>query len=236
MAGLCDGQTGGQVEPSDEDVDAFAERRAADLVAYQNQAYADRYLALVERARDVEATQCGGKSELARAVARYAYKLMAYKDEYEVARLHSDPAFKQKLDAQFEGNYKLRFNLAPPLLARKDKVTGKPRKMEFGSWLFPAFGILAKLKFLRGTIFDIFGYTVERKTERQLIVNYEKTIAELLESLGDHNHELAVQIASIPEQIRGYGYVKEDYLEKARTCEQDLLNSWRDQTEKERAA
>ena len=160
-------------------------------------------------------------------MARYAYKLMAYKDEYEVARLHSDPAFRRKLDEQFEGDFKLQFNLSPPAIAPKDKVTGLPRKMTFGGWMMLVFGLLARLRFLRGTAFDPFGRTGERKTERRLIVDYENTVAELLEALNADNHALAIKIASIPEQIRGYGHVKDEHIAKARNCEKDLLDAWR---------
>ncbi|MDE0510944.1 MAG: indolepyruvate ferredoxin oxidoreductase family protein, partial [Gammaproteobacteria bacterium] len=166
----------------------------------------------------------------------YAYKLMAYKDEYEVARLYCDPAFKQKLNAQFEGNYKLRFNLAPPLLARKDKLTGKPQKMEFGSWLLPVFKLLSQFRFLRGTAFDPFGRTAERKMERQLIATYEQTIQELLQTLSDDNHALAVEIAGLPEQIRGYGYIKTESAVKAMDKLESLMSCWRNPAAQSKAA
>jgi indolepyruvate ferredoxin oxidoreductase len=187
---------GGAEERSRQSLDDFVEGRATDLVAYQGEAYARRYRDLVARVREVEASRAPGQSALGEAVARYAYKLMAYKDEYEVARLHSDPAFRRKLDEQFEGDFKLQFNLSPPAIAPQDKVTGLPRKMTFGSWMMPVFGLLARLKFLRGTAFDPFGRTDERKMERQLIADYENTVAELLETLTEDNHDLAVKIAS----------------------------------------
>ncbi|MGI9219641.1 MAG: indolepyruvate ferredoxin oxidoreductase family protein [Woeseiaceae bacterium] len=208
-------------------VDKLIEHREKDLTAYQNTGYASRYRELVDTVRRSENDKVPGSEELTAAVARYAYKLMAYKDEYEVARLHSDPAFRKKLNDQFEGNYKIEFNLSPPAIARKDKVTGLPKKMTLGSWMMPAFGLLAKFRFLRGTMFDLFGYTAERRMERQLIVDYAATINELLDTLSRDNHALAVQIASIPEQIRGYGYVKEEHVEKAKACEVDLLQAWR---------
>jgi indolepyruvate ferredoxin oxidoreductase len=153
-----------------------------------------------------------------------------------VARLHSDPEFRRKLSEQFSGSVKLQFNLSPPAIAPKDKVTGLPRKMTFGSWMMPVFGLLARLKFLRGTVFDPFGRTAERKMERQLITDYEKTVDELLESLSTDNHPLALQIASVPEQIRGYGHVKEEHVDKAKACEAELLSAWRQQKVSERAA
>jgi len=148
---------------------------------------------------------------------------LAYKDEYEVARLYSDPAFIEKIRVQFGGDYTLRFHLAPPLLARPDPLTGKIEKMEFGPWMLKAFGLLAKLKGLRGGTFDLFGYTEERKTERQLITDYEDTVAKLLDGLTTVNHPLAVLIASVPEHIRGFGRVKQDQLATAKTREEELL-------------
>ncbi|MFK7885246.1 MAG: indolepyruvate ferredoxin oxidoreductase family protein [Gammaproteobacteria bacterium] len=206
--------------------DDFIARRVEDLTAYQNEAYAQRYQSLVDQVRQAEARSAPGMTGLSEAVARYAYKLMAYKDEYEVARLYSDPEFKRKLNNQFEGDFKLQFNLSPPAIAPKDKVTGLPRKMTFGAWIMPAFGLLAKMRFLRGTALDFFGRTDERKMERQLIVNYEKTIGMLLETLSNDNHALAIQIASIPEHIRGYGHVKEQHVEQAKRTEAQLLTTW----------
>ena len=211
------------------------EQFARELVSYQNEAYADRYRALVAKAKETETAKAPGMSGLTEAVARYAYKLMAYKDEYEVARLYADPAFRKKLNEQFDGDFRLEFNLSPPAIAPKDKVTGLPRKMTFGPWMMRAFSLLAKLKFLRGTAFDPFGRTIERRTERQLIADYEKTVDELLESLNNDNHSLAVQIASIPEQIRGYGHVKEEHLQAAKICEGELIEAWRSQSDKQAA-
>jgi len=216
-------------------LEELIEHRVGELTRYQNADYAERYRELVNKIQQAETEKKPESHELTTAVARYAYKLMAYKDEYEVARLYSDPEFKQKLNDQFEGDFKLQFNLSPPAIAPQDKVTGQPKKMQFGAWMLPAFRVLAKMKFLRGSAFDPFGRTAERKMERQLIVDYENTIAELLRSLSGDNHALAVQIASIPEQIRGYGYVKEEHLEKAKACELDLLHAWRSSIESKAA-
>ena len=236
VAELCEMPVDAEQVPVDGSLDDFIQRRAADLVEYQDAAYAERYTALVEKVRNDERERAPGKSGLARAVARYAYKLMAYKDEYEVARLYCDPAFKQKLDEQFEGDYSLRFNLAPPLLARKDKVTGRPRKMEFGPWLLPLFGLLKRLKFLRGTPFDPFGRTPERKMERELISEYEQTIAELLQTLDHENHPLAIEIAGLPEQVRGYGYIKTENVARTRAKLQSLWECWRNPVRRPEAA
>lgn len=207
-----------------EDLDEIIRIRAEHLTGYQNVSYARRYESLVRRVQSLEAERLPGETALTRAVAQYYAKLLAYKDEYEVARLYVRPEFRQQLEAQFEGErHKLRVHMAPPLLARRDPLTGKPRKMEFGPWVFTAFGLLARLRFLRGSAFDPFGYTKERKTERQLIKDYEKLVDELLQRLSPDNHELAVELASLPKQIRGFGHVKERHLAAAKKKEQELL-------------
>jgi indolepyruvate ferredoxin oxidoreductase len=160
-------------------------------------------------------------------VARYYAKLLAYKDEYEVARLFTEAAFASQLNSQFEGDFRLKFHLAPPLFAARDPKTGHPLKQEFGPWMLQAFRLLAKLKGLRGTAFDPFGYTAERRLERTLIREYEGLIDELLGGLGPDNHSLAVKLASIPDDIRGYGHVKDAHLAKARRKQDGLLIQWR---------
>ncbi len=227
VAELCATPVDVDSATADVSLEDFIQRRADDLVEYQDAAYAERYTALVEKVSNTERERTPGKTGLTHAVARYAYKLMAYKDEYEVARLYCDPAFKQKLNEQFEGDYRLRFNLSPPLLARKDKFTGKPSKMEFGPWLLPLFGLLKRLKFLRGTPFDPFGKSAHRKMERQLSAEYKQTLLELLQALNYDNHSLAVEIASQPEQIRGYGHIKEESVAKTREKQKELLHCWR---------
>jgi indolepyruvate ferredoxin oxidoreductase len=168
-----------------------------------------------------------GSTKLAEAVARYYAKLLAYKDEYEVARLYTDGAFRRKIESMFEGDYKLVFHLAPPLLAKPDPRTGEPGKMQFGSWALGLFGILAKLKGLRGTAFDIFGRTEERRMERTLINEYEHTVQTLLQHLTRDNHALAIEIASLPESIRGYGHIKAKSAEAARQKRGELLARYR---------
>jgi indolepyruvate ferredoxin oxidoreductase len=217
-------------------LDELIGRRERFLTDYQNAAWAGRYRRLVDEVRKVEAEKTRGQTGLTEAVARYFFKLMAYKDEYEVARLHSDPAFRQKLEAQFEGPFKLRFHLAPPLLAKRDPATGELRKAEYGPWVMSAFKVLARLRFLRGTALDVFGYTQERRTERALIGEYEAAIAELLARLELGNHGLAVRIASIPEEIRGYGHVKERHLEAARSKQAELRSQFLAPVEPGRAA
>jgi indolepyruvate ferredoxin oxidoreductase len=202
--------------------------RAEFLSQYQNQSYADRYLASIRRVRDAEAKAAPGSSELTEAVARNLFKLMAYKDEYEVARLYTDGAFAGKLAEKFDGDVRLKFHLAPPLLARRDKETGHLLKKEYGGWMIHAFRLLARLRFLRGTPFDPFGYTAERKAERKLIADYLATIEPHLEALRGEQIPVLARIARLPQMIRGYGHVKEQsigrsLLEKAR-LEAELAN------------
>ncbi len=205
-------------------------RRVEFLTAYQNAGYARRYADLVERVRKVESDRLHGATRIAEAVARYYFKLLAVKDEYEVARLHSDPAFRAKIAAQFDGDYKLNFHLAPPLLTKPDPVTGKVKKLSFGPWMLSAFGVLARLKFLRGTALDVFGRTHERRTERALIGEYEQLVDEILARLSADNQAVALELASIPEEIRGYGHVKERHLTAARAKWAALLARLRGQT------
>jgi len=168
----------------------------------------------------------GTTTRLTEAVARYLFKLMAYKDEYEVARLHTDKAFMDKIAAQFEGDFKLVHHLAPPLSAAKNEK-GELVKKPYGPWMRNAFGLLAKMKGLRGTAFDVFGKTEERRTERALIVEYRACIDELLAGLTADKLALAVEIARIPEDIRGYGHVKERHLKAARAKWNGLMAQWR---------
>jgi len=217
-------------------LEELIERRARDLAAYQDQRYAERYRCLVERVRSVESARTPGLTGLTEAVARYLYKLMAYKDEYEVARLYTDGAFAEELREAFSGDFRLRVHLAPPLLARRDPDTGLPRKRAYGPWVLRAMRVLARLKRLRGTPLDPFGYNPERRTERRLIEDYERTVERLLEGLARDNHGLAVEIASIPEHIRGFGHVKQRHLEAAKAREAELLEAWRELPARRRAA
>ncbi|MBV8624607.1 MAG: indolepyruvate ferredoxin oxidoreductase family protein [Herbaspirillum sp.] len=205
-------------------LDELLERRVAFLTDYQNAAYARSYSDFVQQVRVRESSlgQAGRALKLSRAVAQYLFKLMAYKDEYEVARLYTDGRFRDKIAGMFEGDYKLRFHLAPPLLARRDEQ-GHLRKQQYGSWMMPAFGVLAKLRFLRGTVFDPFGHTEERRQERALIGDYRQTITRLLDQLSADNLEQVVAVARVPEDIRGYGHVKERHLQAARQKEAALL-------------
>ncbi len=206
-------------------LDELIARRAAFLADYQNAAYAKRYADFVAKVRAAESAKAPGSTDLSEAVARYFFKLMAYKDEYEVARLYTSGEFRRRLEQQFEGDYKLHFHLAPPLLAKKN-AQGQLVKREYGPWVFTAFKLLAKLRGLRGTPLDVFGYTAERRGERALIDEYQKTVSGLLDRLDGGNVDLAAEIASIPEHIRGYGHVKEAHLHKARARQAELLREW----------
>ena len=205
-------------------LDETVAKRAEFLTGYQDAAYAAHYTAFVATVRAVEAPL--GGTMLTEAVARYLFKLMAYKDEYEVARLHTDPAFAAKIADMFEGDYKIVHHLAPPLVAKKNDK-GELVKRPFGPWMRSAFGVLARMKGLRGGALDIFGGTDERKTERALIAEYRACIEELLKTLNADNRALAAEIARIPEEIRGYGHVKERHLKVARVKWQGLMARWR---------
>ncbi len=216
------------VERLSSSLEEIIARRVEQLTRYQNAAYAERYRRLVEAVRKAETDKAPGKQGLTEAVARYLYKLMAYKDEYEVARLYTDGNFLKQVAKTFDGqDLRFEFHLAPPLLAKPDPTTGVPRKMSFGPWMMTAYRVLAGLKGLRGTAFDIFGYTHERRTERQLIKDYEALIAEILAKLTPDNHALAVGLASIPEKIRGFGHVKARHLDTAKKEETALLADFR---------
>lgn len=204
-------------------LDEIIEDRASRLVAYQNEAYAQQYRDLVGRVRADE-EKAGLGEAFTTAVAKFAYKLMAYKDEYEVARLYTDGTFEKKLRETFHGG-KIEFHLAPPLMAKKD-ADGHLKKKRFGPWMKTAFSLLRRFKGLRGTRFDVFGYTEERKMERKLRDDYLENVVKLAEGLNKKNHELAVAIASIPDEIRGYGHVKEASVEAAQSHAEELWQNW----------
>ncbi len=222
-------------------LDDLIARRVEFLTEYQNAAYAARYKAFVDKVRSAEADVAFSQSmtrpdarkpstKLTEAVARYLFKLMAYKDEYEVARLHSDTKFLAKVASQFEGemgkDYQLAYHLAPPAIASKN-AKGELQKQRFGPWMLSAFRVLARLKGLRGTALDPFGRSEERRVERALIQEYRESIEEVIRGLGSANLALAVEIARIPEMIRGYGHVKARHLATARPKWDALMAEWR---------
>ncbi|WP_140627390.1 indolepyruvate ferredoxin oxidoreductase family protein [Methylibium rhizosphaerae] len=206
-------------------LDEVISKRVEFLTGYQSAAYAQEYAAFVQKVRNAEAPL--GSTRLTEAVARYLFKLMAYKDEYEVARLHTGTGFLDKVAQQFEGDYKVAYHLAPPLLARRN-AKGELVKQRFGPWMHTAFKLLARMRGLRGTAFDVFGYTEERRMERALIGEYRNTVEELLQALKADNLSQAVEIARLPEDIRGYGHVKERHLAAVRPKWEQLLKQWRE--------
>ena len=207
---------GAKVEKKPETLEEIVARRVDFLTAYQDAAYADSYRSFVEKVRAVS-------EPLGMAVAKSLFKLMAYKDEYEVARLYTDGRFAETLAKQFKGDVKLTFHLAPPVLGRKDAFTGNPVKTEFGPWMMGAFRLLAKMKGLRGTAFDIFGRTAERRMERQLIADYRALIERLIAQPGLASSPEALKLAGLPETMRGFGHVKDANVAKAKQREKELL-------------
>ena len=210
---------------ADGEVRRLVEIRVPELIAFQDEAYARRYAEVIKRVFAAEQRVLPG-SALSEAAARYLYKLMAYKDEYEVARLHTDPAFLAELDAQFPQGYSVKYNLAPPLLAKPDPVTGHLQKKQYGEWMTKAFKRLAGLKRFRGSALDVFGKTAERQMERQLIEDYVALLEQIVAKLSPANHAAAVALASVPDEIRGYGHVKEKSVAAARTLQAERLKAF----------
>ncbi|MGL1834159.1 indolepyruvate ferredoxin oxidoreductase family protein [Rhodocyclaceae bacterium SMB388] len=211
------------------DLDDIVAKRVDLLTAYQDKAYAARYRALVVKVREAELQVTGnaGSARLTEAVARNYCRLLAYKDEYEVARLYSDPGFWKRIEDTFEGEFTVRFHLAPPLISRLDPQTGRIPKKAFGPAMKRVFGVLARLKGLRGTRWDLFGRTEERRMERALIAQYEQHITEILEGLSFLKLPLAVELASLPDGIRGFGHIKERSAQKVERERERLLAAWR---------
>jgi indolepyruvate ferredoxin oxidoreductase len=211
-----------------ENLDEVIQRRIAFLRDYQDQAYAARYADRVRGVREAEAACAPGETTLTQAVARSLFKLMAYKDEYEVARLYAETDFLKRVADRFEGPYELHFHLAPPLLGDRDPATGHLQKRSFGPWMLPLFRALAKLRRLRGTPFDVFGRTQERRLERQLISDYEALLDEILACLSPASHSTAVEVAGLPLAVRGFGHVKEANLARVKGRETTLLSRLRE--------
>jgi indolepyruvate ferredoxin oxidoreductase len=202
------------VLPVEQDLAAIVGRRSEFLEAYQNRAYAQEYETFVATVADAERSAVGGDG-LARAVAISLFKLMAYKDEYEVARLYTDGTFARQVERLFDGDYTVKVNLAPQRFFPVDGRTGRPKKVTFGAWIFPALNLLRRLKFLRGTRFDIFGATRHRRSERALIARYRDDLAGVLPYLSDVSYDFAVELAEIPQEIRGFGEVKDETIRAA---------------------
>jgi indolepyruvate ferredoxin oxidoreductase len=205
-------------------LDDLIANRVAFLTDYQNKQYAKAYEDFVLSVKAKESAL--GLTTLTETVAKYLFKLMAYKDEYEVARLHTDKQFLERVKSQFEGDFKVFYHLAPPLLAKRNEK-GQLVKQKMSPHMLLAFKVLSKLKFLRGTSLDVFGRTEERQTERALIQEYKDAVQELLGSLTTQNHAMAVNVAKVPEQIKGFGHVKERHIEAAMLQWQNNMDLFR---------
>jgi indolepyruvate ferredoxin oxidoreductase len=210
-----------------ETLDDVIERRIAFLTEYQDRAYAARYGRLVKRVHDAEVACKADHTALTETVARALFKLMAYKDEYEVARLYTETDFLRRVADHFEGPYKLRFHLAPPLLAQRDPQSGHLRKRTYGPWMLSVFRLLAKFRRLRGTPLDIFGRSGERRAEREMITEYEALLEEILDDLTPANHAVAIELAAVPLNVRGFGHVKQANIARAKAMQAALLSRFR---------
>ena len=202
-------------------------RHEQELEAYQNRAYAARYRALLDRVAAKEQAIAPGSDALTGAVARNLFKLMAYKDEYEVARLFANGRFMDKLKREFEGDIRLEFHLAIPLITDLFGAKGKPLKRSYGGWMLRAFGLLSYGKSLRGTPLDPFGYSEERRFERALLADYVSQVEALLNGLSPDTLNLAVKLAMVPERIRGFGHIKRQAALEAKTMSDELLTAFR---------
>jgi indolepyruvate ferredoxin oxidoreductase len=226
LAELLRSILGGSTPEMNENVDGLDRiiaKRIAYLEDYQNLAYAERYKSVLDRIIKVENETMGGATTLSKVVAQSYHKVLAYKDEYEVARLYTNGDFIKELKAQFSGNYKVKFHMAPPILAGTDQATGRPKKRTFGPWMLRALSLLARFKYLRGTAFDIFGYHHDRKAERALIKSYEADVRFVVQSLTADNYELCVELLSLPLAIKGYGPVKAANIETAKASHHILM-------------
>ncbi len=221
-AAAGDGEQGA-AGAEEESLEELVSRRMRFLADYQDSALAQRYRGLVERVAETERQKTPGLTGLAEAAARNYAKLLAIKDEYEVARLYTSGTFEANLKEAFEGEFKLTFHLAPPLFARRDPRTGRLQKREYGAWVFPLFRLLARLRRYRGTWLDLFSRSEERRQERRLIHDYEALVTRVQADLEPGNHQTAVALLALPEKIRGYGHVKEAHLAKVKQEESLLL-------------
>lgn len=212
--------------PDTASLDEVLSRNARYLEQYQNKDWAERYLVKMTKVRKVEA-QLGNDSTLSEAVAQQLFRLMAYKDEYEVARLFTETDFLKEVEATFSGDFKLNFNLAPPLLNGKKDRSGRPRKKQFGPWMLKAMQLLARMRGLRNTALDPFRFSADRQLDRKLLKDYETLIALLLEGLKPDNYPTAVALVRLPEEVRGFGPVREKAAEKAEKRAQQLLQEFK---------
>ena len=206
-------------------MDALIAERIDWLADYQNDAYADRYRGVLDKVRAAEQKLPGDSVALSHAVTRYLYKVMAYKDEYEVARLYTDGTFERALAEQFEDGYELSFHLAPPWFAARDPSSGLPAKREYGAWVMKAFRVLAGMRRWRGTALDLFGMTDERRRERQIREDYIALVSRLADNLTSANLDIAVELAELPERIRGFGHVKSEHIDRVDQLRAELMEN-----------
>lgn len=236
VAAEAGGGTDTQSAPLEDTLDGLIRRRSNDLTAYQNATYARHYREFIAHVRLVEGQRTPGQEAFSDSVARAYHKLLAYKDEYEVARLYTDGRFRRQIAEQFDGKFSLQFSLAPPLISERDGTSGYLKKRLYGPWMMSVYRLMAKFKFLRGGKFDLFGYSPERRAERAQIGAYEAVVRELLGSLTRDNHPLAVEIARLPLQMRGFGHVKQANVKAATAREAELLDYWRNPSNRASAA
>jgi indolepyruvate ferredoxin oxidoreductase len=209
-------------------------RRAEFLTAYQDQAYAERYRARLRSVAAAEQRVRAGSHVLQEAVARHYFAVLAYKDEYEVARLHTESGFLESVRRNFGSGVRMSFHLSPPLIAARDAATGRPRKYELGPWVLPLLRVLAKFRGLRGTKLDPFGYGADRRLERDLLARYEALLDRIVAELDEPRFELAVRLAELPGQVRGYGPIKREAAAHAQATERQLWEQWAAPTVAER--
>lgn len=219
-------------QPLSQNLDEVIQRRIATLTEYQNAKLAEKYRARVQQFRDAETRIAGEPGKLTETVARNYFKVLATKDEYEVARLFTNGDFMKKIESQFEGSYKLNFHLAPPIM-NNAKPGEEPQKRSFGPWMMRSFKLLARMKFLRNSVIDPFGYTAERKVEREWLATYEGVLDEVLGRLTAEKMQTAIELANLPDIVRGYGPVKERFLEQAHIQHARLLSAWRNERKTE---
>ena len=214
---------GGHTPAAELTIEQIIDKNSASLTQYQDADYAAGYRSLVERIAKAEKTVTINSQTLTESVAKQLFKLMAYKDEYEVARLYTDSDFLKEVSDTFEGDYRIKFHMAPPLLARKLDSQGRPKKMQFGPWMLKGLGLVAKMRGLRGTKLDLFGYHPDRKLERQLRDEYQQLVARLAETLNATNYQTSIELAQIPTEIRGFGPVKEKAVQASREKSEQLM-------------
>ena len=196
-----------------------------ELVAYQNERYAQRYRSMVEKVASAE-RHLFEDTPLAETVARYAFKVMAYKDEYEVARLYTDGSFERQVAEEFEGDYRVHLHLAPQMLP-VNPLTGRPQKLKLGRWFLKVLALMAKLRFLRGTPLDPTQLMAHRRLEKQLVDDYESLVDILASGLAPDSRDVAIELASLPEHVRGFDDIKEDNLQAALSKQSELVESFR---------